>query len=126
MDLHWPVRRHGTDARAATPELRRDAPANVALQRHWEINAHTAVHGSCLELRRVAIGNFQIHGAVRRAKVQPRAAPLTAIEDPVQRTVAGFPPDVARYAAEMDSAIPRAELETRVDVLDTDTAVVCR
>src|SRR4051812_41908905 len=121
MDLHWPVRRHSTDTCAAAPELRRDAPANVALQRHWEINAHTTVHGSRLELRRVALGNLQIHGAVRRAKVQPRAAPLIAVEDHVQRTVAGLAPDVARNAAEMDPAIHGAELETRIDILDTDT-----
>src|SRR4051812_13588463 len=124
MDLHWSVRRHGADGGAATPESRRDAPANVALQRHREINAHTPVHGSRLELRRVAVGYFQIHGAVRRPKVQPWAAPLIAIERHVQRAVGRLASYLARNAAEIDRAIHRAELESRIDVLDADSAIL--
>src|SRR5690242_14801735 len=63
MNLDRSVRRDRADRRATISERRRNAPADHALQCDREINAHSAIHRSRLEPRRVAVGNVEVHGA---------------------------------------------------------------
>src|SRR5689334_17767008 len=118
------VRRDGANGSAAAAELSGDAAADRSLQRHREINHHRTIHGSRLQPRRIAVGDIERHGPVRRSQIESGATPRIAVQHGSERTVRRLAAYVARDSAETDPSIHRAELEPGVHVLDVHAAVL--
>ena len=116
-NVDWSVRRHGPDRWPAVPEVGRYAAADIPLQRDGEVDAHATVDRARLQVRRVAIRNAEVHGAVRGPQIEPVPAPPIAIQIDVQRTIRGFAMHVARHTAERNTAVYGAEVKATIDVL---------
>ena len=82
-----------------------------------------AVDRSGLEVRRVLLGNPEVHAAVARFDVEPFALPAGTFEIDVDAAVARASLHVARHVRELHAAVDGTELDLAVDVADRDAAV---
>ncbi len=124
FDAHAAVGGYGAHARSARTQSHRQMTAHIALHRYRELDIDMPVYGSGFELRRVAVGDAEMHAAIGGLGIHLAAFPAIARQLNRKPAVGGMAVHSACQAREVSAAVDRVESDMPVHIGNVDAAIV--